>query len=455
MIEIFFQRTFRIVVSEARTRLRPSNMMEPPTIRPFDGSSLMRASAVVVFPQPDSPASPMASPSRRSNEAPLTAWTAPARVPNSTERSRTSRRVRSSPPEARVHDLIEGVSEEVEAEDEDDETQARYNHPFGHSVCDCIVSNRLRDDPSPTHVVPDGEVEEREDAFRENRNGNGEDSVREDDGKGIRQDVTDHDVGAGRADHPSAFDEHPLLEAQHLASDDSRGHGPAGKSNHEDNPPEVEVANAGGDDNHEDEEGDREHHVVEAHDHLVEPTPDKPGDEADPRPDHNRHKGRHDPDDQRDLGAPDHLRVDVATQEVHAERMLWAGVRERQGVRDWFERPVGGTPGGADREDEKKDEDPEAQNRGPIVQHLRCPSPKAASQHNGPGPEGRDNPDLPRNFAHEAPQVILIRGSRRRSTKSEIRFAMTTAAPPMTIMNWSRGKSRFPIASIVRYPMPL
>src|SRR5207247_8964314 len=125
MIEIFFQRTFRIVVSEKRTRLRPSNETDPPTIRPFDGSSFMRARAVVVFPQPDSPASPIDSPSRRSNEAPLTAWTDPPRVPNSTERSRTSRRVRSPPPEAGVQDLIEGVAGQVETEDEDDHADAR------------------------------------------------------------------------------------------------------------------------------------------------------------------------------------------------------------------------------------------------------------------------------------------------------------------------------------------
>src|SRR5437870_6876330 len=269
MIEIFFQRTFRIVVSEERTRLRPSNETDPPTIRPFDGSSFISASAVVVFPHPDSPSRPMASPSRRSDEAPLTAWTATPHVSNSTERSRTSRRVSSSAPEPRVQDLVERVSEEVEAEDDDDETQTRRNHPLGHSVCDGVVSDCLRDDPSPTHVVADGKVEEREDAFRENRNGDREDSIREDDRKGIRQDVADHDVRVGRADHPSAFDEHPLLEAQHLASDDAGGHGPAGESDHEDDAPKVKVADAGGDDDHEDEEGDRQHDVVEAHDDLV------------------------------------------------------------------------------------------------------------------------------------------------------------------------------------------
>src|SRR6266480_716778 len=225
MIEIFFQRTFRIVVSEERTRLRPSNEMDPPTIRPFDGSSFMRASAVVVFPQPDSPASPIASPSRRSNEAPLTAWTVPPRVPNSTERSRTSRRVRSSPPEAGIQDLIEGVPEQVEAEDEDDEAQARHDQPLGHPVRDRIVPDRLRDDPPPTHVVPDGQVQEREDAFRQDGNRDREDAVREDDREGVRQDVADHDVPVRGADHLPSLDEHPLLEAQDLTPDDSGRHG--------------------------------------------------------------------------------------------------------------------------------------------------------------------------------------------------------------------------------------
>src|SRR5438046_8916716 len=100
MIEIFFQRTLLIVASEERTRLRPSNETDPPTIRPFDGSSFISASAVVVFPHPDSPASPIASPSRRPNEAPLTAWPAPPRVPNPAERPRPHRRARQPPPAA-------------------------------------------------------------------------------------------------------------------------------------------------------------------------------------------------------------------------------------------------------------------------------------------------------------------------------------------------------------------
>src|SRR6266480_3041391 len=264
MMEILFQRTLRIVASEAQTRSRPANRIDPLTIRPFEGRRRIRARAVVVFPQPDSPARPMASPSRWSNVARLTAWTGPARVPKSTERSLTSRSARSTPPDRRVQDLVGRVSEEVEAEDENDETQARRNHPLGHSACDGIVSDRLRDDASPTHVVSHGEVEEREDAFRENRNRNREDSIREDDRKGIRQDVAHYDVRVRRADHFSAFDEHPLFEAQDLTADDAGGHGPAGEPDHEDDAPKVKVADAGGDNDHEDEEGDRQHDIESA-----------------------------------------------------------------------------------------------------------------------------------------------------------------------------------------------
>ena len=46
--------------------------------------------------------------------------------------------------------------------------------------------------------------------------------------------------------------------------------------------------------------------------------------------------------------------------------------------------------------------------------------------------------------------AILILGSSRRRMKSETRFATTTATPPTTMMNWSRGKSSSLIASIVR-----
>src|SRR5207247_11151309 len=261
----------------------------------------------------------------------------------------------------------EVVTEQVETEDEDDEEQARHDQPLRHPVGDRIVPDRVRNDPPPTHVVPHGQVEEREDAFRQDRNRDREDPIREDDRQGGWQDVADHDVPVRGADHLPALDEHPLLEAQHLTADDSGGHGPAGETDHEDDAPQVEVADAGDDEDHEDEEGDGQNDIVEAHDHLVEPAPHVAGDESHPGPDHDCHAGRHDPDDERDLTTPDDLRVDVATEEIYSAEMLRAGMRARRGTRDRVERPIGRAPRRGGRVDEGGNEYPDAPPGGPAA----------------------------------------------------------------------------------------
>src|SRR5439155_1389100 len=91
MIEISFHRIFRILRSETLTRSRPRNRIEPETIFPLYGRRRINESAVVVFPQPLSPARPRASPSSRSKETPSTACTAPDWVAYSMTRSLTSR----------------------------------------------------------------------------------------------------------------------------------------------------------------------------------------------------------------------------------------------------------------------------------------------------------------------------------------------------------------------------
>src|SRR5205823_4392116 len=100
----------------------------------------MRAKAVVVFPQPLSPARPIASPRSTAKEAPSTACTTPAFVVNSTVRSRTSRRAAtSSPPKPRIQDFIERVSEEVEAEHEEHDAEARDDDPLRHPDREGVV----------------------------------------------------------------------------------------------------------------------------------------------------------------------------------------------------------------------------------------------------------------------------------------------------------------------------
>src|SRR5437867_10151316 len=68
VIEMSFHRTLRTAVSVARVRSRPLKRIRPRTIFPLYGKRRIRARAVVVLPQPLSPARPSASPSSRSNE---------------------------------------------------------------------------------------------------------------------------------------------------------------------------------------------------------------------------------------------------------------------------------------------------------------------------------------------------------------------------------------------------
>jgi hypothetical protein len=69
----------------------PYSRIAPDTIRPFGGSRPTSDSAVVVLPQPDSPAIPSASPFASRKLTPSTALTVPDSIENSTRRSSTSR----------------------------------------------------------------------------------------------------------------------------------------------------------------------------------------------------------------------------------------------------------------------------------------------------------------------------------------------------------------------------
>src|SRR5437879_8168380 len=148
MIEMSFHRTRWIERSESFTRFLPSNRISPRTIFPLYGSSRMMERAVVVLPQPLSPARPRASPSPTSNDTPSTAWTVPACVVYSIERSSTSRRASLTPPQSGVQDFVEGVPEQVKAEHQAHDAEPGHDEPPG-IVQDRGVFDRFRDDPAP------------------------------------------------------------------------------------------------------------------------------------------------------------------------------------------------------------------------------------------------------------------------------------------------------------------
>jgi len=68
----------------------PNSLIDPLRMRPLAGSSRTIERAVVVLPQPDSPAMPSASPSLTRNETPSTALTEPFGIAKRMDRSSTS-----------------------------------------------------------------------------------------------------------------------------------------------------------------------------------------------------------------------------------------------------------------------------------------------------------------------------------------------------------------------------
>src|SRR3989454_5921078 len=230
-----FQRILRSSDSLIVARSFPEYRMWPSTIRPFFGSRRMIDSAVVVLPQPLSPASPRLSPFSSFHETSSTARTVPERVSKYVLRWSTSMRAVHSPlAEFRVQDLVQGVAEERESEDDGDERQPRHHDRRPVSVDDRTARLRLMEDDPPAQRADLHLAEEREGAFRQDGHGNGQDRVSEHQREDVREDVLAEDRYPARAGRSRPLDEHSLLDAQHLRPDDAGGKVPAGETNRED-----------------------------------------------------------------------------------------------------------------------------------------------------------------------------------------------------------------------------
>src|SRR5881628_3043076 len=133
MIEMSFHRTFRILMSEALTRSRPRNTMEPEMILPLYGRRRIRAKG------------------------------------NSGDRVHRTRfggifddevldleEQSLSPPQPRIQDFIEGEPEKIESEHKEDETEAGDDKPPDvASDHECPAGDRLVDHFPPAHCIVD------------------------------------------------------------------------------------------------------------------------------------------------------------------------------------------------------------------------------------------------------------------------------------------------------------
>src|SRR5271155_3947673 len=117
-------RNFRIASSERPTSSRSSKRIEPETRAP-SGVRAIRASAVIVLPEPDSPTTPRLSPSASENDVRSTTRCEPRGVGRSTASSATSRSILSPRLQFRIERVAQAVAEKIEAEHAERDGYAR------------------------------------------------------------------------------------------------------------------------------------------------------------------------------------------------------------------------------------------------------------------------------------------------------------------------------------------
>src|SRR4051812_28807487 len=176
------------------SRSRPLNIAVPLTIRP-GGMGIRPSSASVetLLPEPDSPTIPRISPGKSSYETPSTAWTIPSSVLNSTARSSIARSGSGThPPLLRVECVPEAVADEVHAEHDQDDQQAREDRqpPLRGIVLPVVDEHAER-----RGRRRDAEAEEGEGSLSQDRHAHRQGAVDDDRPERVREDVPEHDPG--------------------------------------------------------------------------------------------------------------------------------------------------------------------------------------------------------------------------------------------------------------------
>src|SRR5439155_9100080 len=221
------------------SRSRPSKRAEPERTRPARGRSPTSASAVTLFPQPDSPTMPSVSPGPMSNEIPFTACTVPPPVQKWTRRSSTAKRGASGttedapaeeperlslaePPHAaaelRVERLAQAVADEVEAEDRDHDRDPRDEGEERRRL-EVVVHVGEHRPPLGRGRVLRAEAEEAEAGDVDDRRGHGERALDDHGRDRVREDVREEDHRPPHADRARGEHEVVLALRQHRATE--------------------------------------------------------------------------------------------------------------------------------------------------------------------------------------------------------------------------------------------
>src|SRR6266545_4251524 len=306
--------------SLCRIRSRPSNIARPDCTCPLRASKPSTASEVTLFPQPDSPTMPSVSPRAMSNEMPLTAYTVPRRVENSTRRSSTLRSDSLAATKLRVERLAQAVADEVEPEDRDDDGDTRNDRKV-HRSLEVSLDVRQHRPPLRRRRVLRTESQEAEASDVDDGGRHRQRALHDHRRHRVREDVRDEDrvsldTHSARGEHEVGFalsEDRPPQEARE--DRDVR---------HPDGDHDLEEARTKHrhDPDRQQETRNGEHDVHHPHDQRVDEAADVPRRRSEDDPDREARRDSDDADQERVARPVQDARKLVAAKLVDAEPVL-------------------------------------------------------------------------------------------------------------------------------------
>src|SRR5690242_19665055 len=210
IIAISRPRVLRRARSFCVSKSRPWKTARPERTRPFQARRPRIASEVTLLPQPASPTMPSVSPAEISKEIPLTAWTTPLRVVNSTRRSCTSRREALPVTKLRIECFAQAVADQVEAQHEEDDREPRDDREERSSL-QVVVHVGQHRPPFRRRRVLRTEPEEPETGDVDDRGCHRERPLHDQRRDRVGQDVREEDHAPANADGPRREHEVVLL----------------------------------------------------------------------------------------------------------------------------------------------------------------------------------------------------------------------------------------------------
>src|SRR5271163_536847 len=417
-------RSFCISASPSSARFLPSKRSSPETTAP-SGSSPIKASAVIVLPEPDSPTIPRLSPADAENDISRTTRRGPRGVGRSTARSTTSSSISAPRPQTRIERVAQSVAEQIESEHAERDREAGEDRQSRRHVHPGL---RVGEHPAPggeRRLRAEPEVGER--GFGENGDGELDRRLHDQRWRDVRKHMVKRD---GERPAPRRARRQRELASEHAVGCRAGQFGEDRHVGDADREGRVDDAGAVGrrqqNSHQQGREGEGE--IAQLHDRVLDEALGARGEEAERDAECEADAYRNHADEQGDASAGENLRGDVAPQRIRAEPMRRRGdlqlvrnVESRRRIR----RPDQRQRRGEDQQRHQGHAEPQAR----VV--ARIPS-----------------------FERQTHAPARSRGSIAADTRSTSRFtAMTNAANPMT-QSSTTSTSRLAIDWTISRPRP-